>query len=106
MRTLLASLVVLCVLAAPSAVAADDGCAPSCKPACAKCCKVVCEWKDVKKTIWAVECEEFCVPKPGRGCCVSCGKLRTRKKLMRKEITVKVPVYKCVVVDCTCGEEK
>jgi len=110
MRGLLASLAVLCLLAVPSTVAADDGCAPACKPACkpacAKCCKVVCEWKEVTKTVWAVACEEFCVPKPGRGCCVSPGKVRTRKKLLRKEITVKVPVYRCVVADCTCGEEK
>jgi hypothetical protein len=60
----------------------------------------------VKKTVWAVECEEFCVPRPGRGCCAPCGKMHTRKKLLRKEITVKVPVYKCVVVDCACGEPK
>ena len=106
MRTLLAALVVTCLLAVPSVVAADDGCAPCCKPACAKCCKVVCELKEVKKTVWKVECEEFCVPEPGRGCCVKPGKVRTRKKLLRKEITVKVPVYRCVVVDCTCGEEK
>jgi len=35
-----------------------------------------------------------------------CGKVRTRKKLVKKEIACKVPVYKCVVVcpgDC-CGD--
>ncbi len=103
MRALLASLVVVCLFAAPSALAADDGCGPACKPVQPKCCMVVCEWKEVKKTVWAVECEDFCVPTPG---CFSCGKVHTRKKLLRKEITIKVPVYRCVVVDCACAEQK
>ena len=89
-------------------------------------CQVVVETKKVKKQVWAVECEEFCAPLPhlcvhaGRihtgpakdGCdpCASvagpavpprCGKLRTRKKLVRKEIECEVPVYRCVVV-CGC----
>jgi len=101
MRSLFVLLAMTCFLAAPSFAAAADGdCGPAVKPSCAKCCQVVCEWKEVKKTIWAVECEEFCTPSPG---CFSYGKARVRKKLLRKEITVKVPVYRCVPVTCTCG---
>ena len=29
-----------------------------------------------------------------------CGKVRTRKKLVKKEITCEIPVYKCEVCDC------
>ena len=80
-----------------------------------KVCKVVCEMKEVKKTCWEVECEEFCVPLPrlcGRkaGACErdcvappKCGKVRCRKKLVKKKVTRKVPVYKCVV-EHVCGK--
>ena len=105
-----------------------------------KVCKVVCEMKEVKKTCWEVECEEFCVPLPGlgksrcadQGCCEvtgcgdecsdgcendvcqslrerpmvppKCGEVRCRKKLVKKETTCEVPVYKCVLVPaCGCG---
>jgi len=106
-----------------------------------KVCKVVCEMKKVKKTTWVVECEEFCASLPnckrpcksccntgncGEECCCDpcaslrrpmvppkCGKVRCRKKLVKKEIICEVPVYKCVVVcvnSCCeaaacCGEE-
>lgn len=101
------SLVILASLLLVGAAIGFDGYAEgkdvACRPACQKCCKIVCEMKKVKKTVWAVECEEFCVPRPSlRGCCVTCGKVRCRRKLLKKEITVEVPVYKCVVVDCTC----
>jgi hypothetical protein len=41
--------------------------------ACEKYCRVVCEMKDVKKTVWVVKCSEFCMTMPncGRGC--GCG---------------------------------
>jgi hypothetical protein len=91
---------------------------------------VVCEMKTITKHCWCVECEEFCAPLPnlgldGKGCCASCGvqgcggscpsgcdacpppkcgKVRSRKRLIKKEITYQVPVYKCVVVPtCGCG---
>jgi hypothetical protein len=32
-----------------------------------------------------------------------CGKVRCVKKLVKKEITCEVPVYKCVVVCCSPG---
>ena len=59
-------------------------------------------------------CEDAC----GGGCCEDpcadvlarkhvrpkCGKARTRKKLIRKEIICEVPSYKCIVAGCgACG---
>ncbi|MBN2473939.1 MAG: hypothetical protein JXB62_04995 [Pirellulales bacterium] len=32
-----------------------------------------------------------------------CGKVRTKKKLVKKEVTCEIPVYKCVVVCCDPG---
>jgi hypothetical protein len=32
---------------------------------CEKYCRVVCEMKEVKKTVWVVKCEDFCAPLPG-----------------------------------------
>ena len=108
-------------------------CKKDCREACeGKTCQVVCTMKKVKKTVWAIECECFCPTLPGRcrdrchepcgngcgvGCCEDgCGQkcccgpaprccdVRSRKKLVKKEITCEVPVYKCVVVDCHgCG---
>lgn len=121
--------------------AAGDRCgAPACckktHDCCNRCgipktCKVVCDVKKVRKTVWVVECEEFCASLPNcrRGCkpcggcdkasCDSCcdpcdslrrptvppkcSKVRTRKKLVKKEIICEVPVYKCVVVCCNTG---
>ena len=41
---------------------------------CEKHCRVVCEMKEVKKTVWVVKCEDFCAPLPncGLGCCNGC----------------------------------
>lgn len=109
------------------ACATSAGC-PKC-PSCGKACKVVCEMKKVTKTVWVVECEEFCPSLPGcpwdckscpAGCkdgacqsgeCASlrkpmvppqCCGVKTTKKLVKKEIECEVPVYKCVVA-CQCG---
>jgi len=116
-----------------------------------RACQVVCETRKVKKTVWRIECEDYCVPLPScsfgfgnhcnRGCCdidcaescggccesqrccgdrgcedpcadllsrkmvpPKCGKVRTRKKLIKDEITCEVPTYKCVVAACNaCG---
>ena len=146
MRTILLA-VGTCFLIAGAAVAADCSDPACCDQAksqdcCNKCgsstvCKTVCEMKKVKKTVWVVECEEFCAPLPncgrdcnrccggGKGdcgeascdkgsCCEDpcdslkrpmtppkCGPVRCRKKLVKKEITCEVPVYKCVPV---CGK--
>ncbi len=145
----------LSLFLAGSLAAADCSSDPACGGSqcrcCQKCggaatCQIVCEMKKVKKTVWTVECEEFCPMLPGcgllgslcckdcgRGCdcgecgvcsqadcrkdscdaCASlhrpihepkCGKVRTRKTLVKKEITCEVPSYKTVVVCCGgCG---
>ena len=156
MRSLVFATVIGLVAAGP-ALAGGECCAPaSCDPVmygdpgcdpgycngcgCRKVCKVVCEMKKVKKTVWVVECEDFCAPLPRLGChhgcspcaancgackackdccdpCASlqrpivppkCGKVRTKKTLVKKEIECEVPVYKCVVVCPTahgdCGQ--
>lgn len=116
---------------------AGNACGPACCNSCGhKVCRVVCGMKEIKKTVWVVECEEFCVPNPHcprdcckssccqesacgdtcDGCCASgggchhkclvppkCGPVRCRKKLIKKEIVCKVPVYKCTVCGA-CGE--
>jgi len=100
-----------------------------CNGPCEKHCRVVCEMKEVKKTVWSVKCEEFCAPLPRCGCkdccdcengdcgcdakcdpCAvenakkyvtpKCGKVREKKTLVKKEVVCKVPSYKCVVVYC------
>lgn len=75
-----------------------------------KVCRAECSEKEVTHTKYRVECEDFCVP--GRsckfccedacGCCQvckagTCGKVRTKKKLVKIEVKEKVPVTKCVV---------
>jgi hypothetical protein len=39
-----------------------------CACQCTKCCQVVCEMKEVKKTVWVVKCEDFCAPLPNCSC--------------------------------------
>ena len=54
-----------------------EGCCGCCGCACQceKHCRVVCEMKEVKKTVWVVKCEDFCDPRPNFGgrCCGHCG---------------------------------
>jgi hypothetical protein len=92
---------------------------------CEKYCTVVCEMKEIKKTVWDVKCEDFCAPCPtlldccdkcpkcglcsGCSCdpCAAenrkhyvtphCGPVCTKKILVKKEVVCKVPSYKCVV---------
>jgi hypothetical protein len=54
---------------------APDRCAHcGCRACCEKYCRVVCEMKEIKKTVWVVKCEDFCAPLPRCGrCCESCG---------------------------------
>ena len=135
MRTVISSLVIGFLVTDAGVAGAYGGDPACCQPAqdcCGGCgaknvCKVVCEMKKVKKTVWAVECEEFCPSLPtcrrgcGRSCgdcedaccsdpCASlrrpttppkCGRVRTRKKLVKQQVTCEVPVYRCVVV---CGK--
>jgi hypothetical protein len=39
---------------------------------CQKYCRIVCETKDVKKTVWVVKCEEICTMMPNCGCHECC----------------------------------
>jgi hypothetical protein len=138
MKTMALSLSVAMGLWIAHQTAAEGGDQPAgptqTRQCCTRCgapkvCKVVCQMEKVKKTVWVVECEEFCAPLPrcapacepcgecGKTSSVSyagdpctalrrpmvppkCGKVRCRKKLVKKEITCEVPVYKCVVVCC------
>jgi len=102
-----------------------------CQRVC-KVCKLVPDVKKVPKIVYDVECEDFCVPGPSKKCgvrCVPdcdalhgcrkeivwqpcCGKVYTRKKLVKKTIIEEKPGFKCVVVvlckgcgnGCECGE--
>jgi len=145
MRTIVLSMAI--GLLAVNLALAGDCCttAGCCDQTCDKCgckkvCKVVCEMQKVKRTVWVVECEDFCAPLPNcdsccdrckSGCCKGgdacggkccndpcrslvdrkrvppkCGKVRTKKTLVKKEIVCEVPVYKCVVVCCDPGCRK
>lgn len=113
---------------AGSAACADAGC--DCCEHCGACCGLIkvcraeCSEKEVTHVKYRVECEDFCVP--GRSCkfCCedecghcqvcktgTCGKVRTKKKLVKVEVKEKIPVTKCVVEylcpSCcdTCGAE-
>lgn len=133
MRTILSTLAIGFLIANVSVAADYRGVPACCGQTheCCNCCgvrktcKVVCEMKKVKKTCWVVVCEEFCTSLPGRrcksscgdsGCCgdtcasrgkpmvrPKCGKVRVRKKLVKKTIICEVPVYKCIVVCCNSG---
>lgn len=101
-------------LAAMSAVAKEDGCGGSNLPCCNHCgcrcdclqkvCTVVRDTKKAPKTCWCVERQEIGLLMPGhRDCCdpcdkpPRCGRTKCVQKLVKKEYTVEVPCYKCVV---------
>jgi hypothetical protein len=55
-----------------------------CDCGCEKHCQLVCETKEIKKTVWVVKCEDFCTSLPGcalrhcEGCdCQPCGPAET-----------------------------
>lgn len=68
---------------APPACAETETCGSAhhcgrcgCDCECEKHCKIVCEMKEIKKTVWVVHCSEFCAPLPNCGmgkCCGDCG---------------------------------
>jgi hypothetical protein len=79
----------------------------------------VCETKKVPKITYDCECEEFCVPGPSQCCTVcdecghqrkvytpTCGKLRSRTKMVKHETFEEQVVYKWVVesVCCSCAQ--
>ncbi len=97
-----------------------------CQAHCQKFCHVVCEWKDVKETIYGCRCKDVCIPgRSEKECtkideCASyncplthdykplysiwnpseCSRIRPVTKLVKYEVTHKVPVYKWVVEYC------
>ena len=103
-----------------------------CQARCHKVCRLVCEEKKVTVTCWGCKCEDFCIPGHSKPCCQhceevctedaadcdapcthaktfvwtewipGCAKLHTKKKLMKKTVTKKVPSYKWVVEDLCC----
>lgn len=91
-------------------------CGGSCCEHCGECCPLIkvcraeCSEKEVTHYKYRVECEDFCTAGPScRHCCEdccgncqvckspSCGKVRTKRKLVKIEEKEKVPVTKCVV---------
>ncbi len=81
-----------------------------------KYCRLVCEEKEVKKTCYSSVVEDFCVPGRsipcGEACdgCEhytvwqpTCARVRTRHKLVKREIVTRRPSWKWVVEDL-CGD--
>lgn len=97
------------LLAGPAmALECCQRCGHACE--CCKTCRLVPSTKKVTKNVYHTECEDFCVPahsaheicrdECGRRQVVvtpRCGEVRTRKKLIKKEVTEEVPSTKCVV---------
>jgi hypothetical protein len=97
-----------------------------CQTHCQKYCHVVCEWKDVKETIYGCRCKDICIPGRSEKECTKidecnpyncpiahdykplysiwnpseCARIRPVTKLVKYEVTHKVPVYKWVVEYC------
>lgn len=112
-RAVISLLTLTALAVAPWATAGHPSSCHRCGNCCEvkKVCRAVCEYKEVKETRYDVVCEDYCLPGPS--CCetcqspcggcnhqvwhTSCGKVRTRKKLVKIEETKKVPVTKCVV---------
>ena len=134
-------LLLLTLLALPCMVLADEGvnapceqcstgdckdcpCAHcGCMAHCQKVCHVICEWKDVKETVYTCRCTDVCIPgRSEKGCTQidecdpdncrllhdykplytlwnpsNCARIRPVTKLVKIEITHKVPTYKWVV---------
>ncbi len=102
---------------------------------CRKVCRLVSEDRKITTTCWGMECEDFCVPGPSTPECKHCEmvckngpddkqvcgqpkrlvwtswrpgcgqEIHTKRKLMKKTVTKKVPSFKWVVedlcVECT-----
>lgn len=105
----------LLILACRSAAAqCCDHC--GCRSQCRKVCRVVCEVKKVPKVTYDCECEDFCIPGPScrttvYDCCgnkhhvytPTCGKVKTRTKLVKNETFQEKVTYKWVVESLCCG---
>jgi hypothetical protein len=97
-----------------------------CQAHCQKFCHVVCEWKDVKETVYTCRCTDVCIPGRSEKECTKidqcnpdncpllhdykplytlwnpseCARIRPVTKLVKLQVTHKVPTYKWVVEYC------
>jgi hypothetical protein len=112
----------------------DCSCAHcGCTAHCQKVCHVVCTWKDVKETVYACHCTDIAIPGHSEKGCTTydecdpyacplthdykplyslwnpspCARIRSVSKLVKIEVTHKVPAYKWVVEYCcdNCRQE-
>jgi len=106
-------LVALIVLGNPWIARAGSCCERcGCQQQCRKVCRLVCDTKEVKETCYSLVCEDYCQPGPpaccakskcngcsscAHGTTVTCGPVRTRARLVKREITRKIPITKCVI---------
>ncbi len=92
-----------------------------CPKKCKKVCRLVCGTKTETKTVYSCECKDFCVPGPSHKCGVkceydecghkcrhtiwkpTCAHVRTRAKLVKKEVSKEVPDYTWEVEEVCCG---
>ncbi|HEY2826911.1 MAG TPA: hypothetical protein VGJ04_04865 [Pirellulales bacterium] len=137
-------IVLLFVLAAPTMLVADEVSTPPCEQCaagdcrdgfcdhcgcqahCQKVCHPVCEWKDMKETVYGCRCQDVCIPgRSEEGCTkvdecnpyncplchdykplytlwkpAECARIRSVTTLVKYEVTHKVPTYKWVVEYC------
>jgi hypothetical protein len=117
MRSIICAAILLSACQTTLAQCCCDHC--GCQAACQKVCRVVCETKQVPKITYDCECEDFCVPGPSQCATVcdecghkhnvytpTCGRLRTRTKMIKHETFEEKVVYKWVVenVCCSCAQ--
>lgn len=96
-----------------------------CQRHCKKVCRLICGTKKETKTEYECQCEDICIPgrsvkcgekcecnRLGIKCCHAvlkpvCGKVRTKRVLVKKQVEKEVPDYKWVVekVCCHCGQK-
>jgi hypothetical protein len=95
------AITLLLMVAGPAVFAlADESCARcGCSDRCRKVCHAVPDTKKVKKTVWAHECRDVCLPgrTETKRCEPTCGRVRTVKALMKKEIVCEEPSWRWVI---------
>ncbi|HEY5311157.1 MAG TPA: hypothetical protein VIK18_01515 [Pirellulales bacterium] len=116
------SVLALAALAGQALAANPAGCCDQCGCGVKKVCRLKCDMKTVTKYEYRGKCEDFCLPGPSK-CCgwkwvcdcqslcgrhkehlwqPSCGKMCTRKLLVKIPVSKQVPSYTCEVVSI-CG---
>src|SRR3712207_6356422 len=103
MKTLTVSMAAV-ALAAHLALAGPPCGTCGCEATVKRICRPVWETKKVKVVRWDCECEDICIPRPGNkkpgcddACCApadchepKCGRVRSIKKLVKKEVEKEV----------------